>query len=1511
MATSPEAVARVALVASDVLLSVQPSLSRPSPFTPFLHQLPSARSPTEIRVVRESNDPLLDVYAVLDQQKSVSVLAPSSILIPSIPHLFKLSDRPVVLHVLVGPSEDPDYSIINAVRDTGFALLQSGTVEEAQDIALAAELLARRTGSGVIHFFSAFKSHPDQSSPPIALDVLSKALRNSTADPASSVGRSPQQQSLGSSSVRQSSTTPSDSVELPDLLAGSSLGKEDGRSSTASQSRSSSSKRDRSSSVSSVEDGEIDPDDHEQSIDAVWKVVKSVTGRQYQSFQLQGDSNPEVVIVCLGTTFSLLDSARKESSDDAAPKVALLQTRLYTPWDSNLLLAALPTSVRLIAVLERVQHHATRWGPLFMAVLTAVREEGSHLANVPVVSYLLGHLDSSTASQAIRGIIQNLQSQTPIQNLFLGTEIKNTDEALASLPEDIPGTESAYLKILHQLFGQRLHLANQSRSTNGRQTTLESSPEYAFGTLMARSERRAAFVRQARDAMTSNRFTTSVPEQWMTRWLKASEQSDVSSDLSEGVLERLRTDGSSLASDLISNQHFFHQESDWIISSDAWSYDLGSSGVHHVISSGENINMLIIDSTPYSRRAQEDAARRKKDIGLYAMNYGKVYVASVAVYSSYTQVLQAMTEAANFKGPSVVLAYLPYETEQDSPLFILQETKKAVDSGYWPLYRWHPGTPSHNEGNPSFELDSNRIKCELEDFLKRDNHMTLLIKQKAELAPALTEDFKAEQHRVQKKQAAESYSQMLDGLYGAPLTILYASDNGNAEGLARRLGYRGKARGLKTMVHVMDDYAVDTLPGEENVVMFTSVAGQGEFPQNGRLFWEAIKTVMDLDLSAVNASVFGLGDSHYWPRKGDEIYFNKSAKDLDRRLNALGAQSLVEIGLGDDQDPDGYNTAYNDWEAKLWTALGVDKLEGLPEEPPPLTNEDIKIESNFLRGTISEGLKDKSTGAISASDQQLTKFHGTYMQDDRDLRDERKAQGAEPAYSFMIRCRLPGGVATPSQWLQMDQLSAARGNQTMKLTTRQTFQFHGVIKGKLRSAMQDINQALMTTVAACGDVNRNVMVSGLPEKSQFHGETWDCAKKIDQYLLPSTTAYHEIWLKDEKDEKVLVAADAVQDFEPMYGPTYLPRKFKISVAIPPHNDVDVYAHDVGLIAIKGEDGHLAGFNVLAGGGMGVTHNNTKTYPRTGSTLGYYPADKIHLACEKIMLVQRNHGDRKNRKHARLKYTIDDMGVDVFRSKVEALLGEKFAEARPYRFDSNVDTFGWQKDEKGMNHFTFFIENGRIEDTADFAMKTGLREIAKVHSGEFRLTGNQHLILSNVSNEQLPMIKDLMRKYKLDNTSFSSMRLSSSACVAFPTCGLAMAESERFLPGLLTKLEATLEENGLTQDSIVMRVTGCPNGCARPWLAEIGLVGKAYGVYNMYLGGGYYGERLSKLYRSNVDEVAILAILRPLLKRYSQEREKGERFGDFCIRVGLVKETKEGKYFHDDVHEDDEEVQAGK
>lgn len=1418
------------------------------------------------------------------------------------------------------PLYHPDYSEVSAIRQSGFIFLQSETLQEAQDIALSAHALAIRAGKGVIHFFDPANSIRDD---PILIEdkelvrgILSNVVAR--ADPLAEDDKSPlyvdsgrvatiteengprlESQQAPTVSKQESSPPPSKSTKTYDSSSGSSA-----RESSADSRPSLSS----ATSVSSTSTRAITSEDIGNFITQIWSHIGVATERNYHAFEYSGPANAEYALFVFGSTGVFVDEIIEASSSDEFARYGIITARLYRPWMGTALTEAIPSSIKRIAVLEQIRKKTTKWGPVLLDILTSLKT-GPSQANVPsIIGHQLGFIEPATAQQALRGIFQNLKSPVPIQNLEVGKK-EQVQNAIRHYTPEQPKVENAYMKILNQVFDQRLYVANGVGAADaGISSLIASSPEYGFGALLARSEHRRRFIGEVQEAAKTRDFITDIPQAWLSKWALNAEDPAKANELAPEVIARLETDGSRLASQLLASKGLFFQESQWLIGSDAWAYDLGNSGVHHVIASGANVNMLIIDSEPYSERATADAARRKKDIGLYAMNFGNAYVASVAVYSSYTQVLEAMIEADQFKGPSIVVAYLPYNQGDDSPLTVLQETKKAVDLGYWPLYRWNPY--NEDKGEPNFSLDSERIKRELEEFLKRDNHLTQLMRRHPEFSANLSDSYGTEVRALQKRKAKDAYEKMLEGLFGASLTILFASDNGNAESLAKRLGRRGKARGLKTMVMAMDDFPVEDLATEENVVLMTSTAGQGEIPQNGRAFWEAIKNNAELDLSQIHFATFALGDSHYWPRKEDKVYYNKPGKDLDARVAFLGGKRLVDIGLGDDQDPDNYHTGYNEWEPKLWQALEVDKVEGLPEEPPPITNEDIKIQSNFLRGTIAEGLEDISTGAIAASDQQLTKFHGTYMQDDRDLRDERKAQGLEPAYIFMIRCRLNGGVATSSQWLQMDAISRQFGNNTMKMTTRQTFQFHGVVKTKLKSAMRGINKALMTTIAACGDVNRNVMCSPLPTKSAYHRDVHQISAKISDHLLPSTTAYHEIWLKDENDKQTQVAGDALVDQEPLYGPTYLPRKFKITIAVPPHNDTDVYAHDIGLIAIKGSNDRLEGFNVLVGGGMGVTHNNKKTYPRTGSMLGFIPSSSIHVVCEKIMLVQRDHGDRQNRKHARLKYTIDDMGVETFKSKVETLLpGYKFQEPRPFEFESNIDSFGWQKDEFGMNHFTFFIENGRVEDTPSHPMKTGLCEIAKIHRGEFRLTPNQHLCLSGVHDDDVPAIKDLMKKYKLDNVEFSGLRLSSSACVAFPTCGLAMAESERYLPELITKLEDTLEENGLRHDSIVMRMTGCPNGCARPWLAEVAFVGKAYQAYNMYLGGGYHGQRLNKLYRSSIGEEEILDIMKPLIKRYALERKAGERFGDFTIRIGMIKPTTEGKTFHEDVAEVESDEEA--
>ncbi|OAQ97774.1 hypothetical protein LLEC1_00558 [Akanthomyces lecanii] len=1522
--TPQEAVARIAYLASDVVVSVQPSLATDSEFSSHLKRYAARKDRSlvaagagavpDILPVRHNADPLLSVFTPIRSGKLVSVTTPSSVLLPAVSHLYKLANYPVVLHVALQPRNFADYSVITAIRNSGWTFVQSETLQEAQDMAVTAHALAVRTGKGVIHFFAPETSIQDE---PIAvedatvvgnlLDMDSVRRFQSGSVAATGLYADDGHVAVSSDHPEVAPNGTSDSVAnlRPPASADASKFASTGtsvKSSQASQASDAGTPGAPSSVATTVESAPppVTSEDIYTCATRIWTSLNSAVGRQYNAFEYTGPDNVQNCLFIFGSdtgTFAqVIDNAKP---DEIFAHTGIVTPRLYRPWLGSKLVEALPKTIKRIAVLEQIRRKTTKWGPLLIDVVSSIKSGPGGVETI--VGHQLGYIAAEAADQALRGILQNLTSEAPLQNLEVG--VRDAPAERSDYVLSMPALETAYNKILDQLFGKRTYIANALRSQNtGVSSTVAATPEFGFGSLIARKELRKNFISEVKEAAKSNEFVTDGPKNWLAKWAVASDDLSKSTEIADDVISRLQTDGSPISQSLLKKQGLFRKESLWLVGSDAWSYDLGNSGVHHVLASGENVNMLIIDSTPYSEKSNVDANRRKKDIGLYAMNFGNVYVASTAVYSSYTQVLQAMLEADKFDGPSVVLAYLPYFGESDSPLTVLQETKKAVDAGYWPLYRWNP--ENEKKGEPNFSLDSELIKKELKTFLARDNQLTQLMNKEPQFAASLAQDFGTEVRAQQKRKAKDAYNQLLEGLLGAPLTILYASDNGNATSLAKRLGNRGRARGLKTTVLAMEDYPLEDLPTEENIVFLTSTAGQGEFPQNGLAFWEAVKDSTELDLATVNYSIFGLGDSHYWPRKEDRIYYNKPAKDLDRVLTNLGGKRLADTGLGDDQDPDAYQTGYAEWEPKIWQALGVDNVSGLPDEPPPITNEDIKLASNFLRGTILEGLADPSTGAISAADQQLTKFHGTYMQDDRDVRDERKAQGLEPAYSFMIRCRLPGGVSTPKQWVQMDDIANELGNETMKLTTRQTFQFHGVVKGKLKPAMQAINRALMTTIAACGDVNRNVMCSSLPTQSKYHRQVFACSAKISDHLLPSTNAYHEIWLKDENDKKTQVAGEAIQDFEPLYGPTYLPRKFKITIAIPPHNDTDVYAHDIGLIAIKGKDGNLEGFNLLAGGGMGATHNNKKTYPQTGRMLGYCKTEDVHIACEKVMLVQRDHGDRKNRKHARLKYTIDDMGVDVFRGKVEELWGQTFEAARPFEFKSNVDTFGWVKDETGLNHFTFFIENGRIEDTPEFQMKTGLRAIAQAHRGEFRLTGNQHLILSNVRDDDLDAMKALMKRYRLDNVQFSGLRLSSSACVAFPTCGLAMAESERYLPVLISKLEGCLEAAGLRQDSIVMRMTGCPNGCARPWLAEVAFVGKAFGAYNMYLGGGYHGQRLNKLYRASIKEDEILAIMRPLLGRYAAEREHGERFGDFCVRAGVVKATTDGQNFHDGVAEEE-------
>ena len=545
--------------------------------------------------------------------------------------------------------------------------------------------------------------------------------------------------------------------------------------------------------------------------------------------------------------------------------------------------------------------------------------------------------------------------------------------------------------------------------------------------------------------------------------------------------------------------------------------------------------------------------------------------------------------------------------------------------------------------------------------------------------------------------------------------------------------------------------------------------------------------------------------------------------------------------------------------------------------PSPL--ERIKAASRGLRGTIVESLADPVTGGLAENDQQLLKFHGSYQQHDRDTDEARRQAKLEPAFSFMIRTRLPGGVCTPAQWLALDALAGKYANETLRLTSRQAFQLHGVLKGNLKSTIATMNAALIDSIAACGDVNRNVLAS--TGASPVHDEVQRWAMRLSEHLLPRTRAYHEIWLDGKKvapepeDEKIL-------------GPTYLPRKFKTAIAVPPVNDVDIFAHDLGFIAIV-EGGRLAGFNLTAGGGLGATHGDAKTYPRLAEVVGFLNSDQLLAVAEAVVTTQRDFGDRSERKHARLKYTIADRGLDWFRRELERRLGFALAPPRPFEFTTTGDRFGWSKDADGRWHLTLRIESGRVADRGDRRLRSGLARIAERHRGYFRLTPNQNLIIAEVAADDRRRIDGLVAGYGLDGYRKShAIALESLACVALPTCPLAMAEAERYLPAITAAIDGLMERHGLAGEPLLFRVSGCPNGCSRPYLAEVALVGKAPGRYNLHLGGGRDGRRLSHLYRENLDEPEILAVLDPLFAAWADERLAGEAFGDFLHRSGRLK-----------------------
>jgi len=571
-----------------------------------------------------------------------------------------------------------------------------------------------------------------------------------------------------------------------------------------------------------------------------------------------------------------------------------------------------------------------------------------------------------------------------------------------------------------------------------------------------------------------------------------------------------------------------------------------------------------------------------------------------------------------------------------------------------------------------------------------------------------------------------------------------------------------------------------------------------------------------------------------------------------------------------------------------------DKMDQDKVVAGPLSDtERIKGESNFLRGTIAEALKDEMSGGFAGDDFTLIRFHGMYGQDDRDERAERVARKLEPVKNVMLRCRLPGGIISAKQWLGIDRFASEHTLYgSIRLTNRQTFQFHGVLKEDIKPMHQWLNRLGLDALATAGDVNRNVLCTPNPVVSKIHQQAYDWAKKISEHLLPKTRAYAEIWLDGEKQYS---SEDKAQkkDEEPILGRHYLPRKFKTALVIPPHNDVDVHANDLGFIAIA-DKGQLIGFNVLVGGGLSMTHGDTATYPNTAYDFGFIAVDKVLDCAAAVVTTQRDWGNRVDRKNAKTRYTLQRVGIDVFKAEVEKRMGGIFEASRPYEFRSRGDRIGWVQGKRqtggvGDWHLTVFIENGRLLGKR----KQGVAKIAEIHQGDFRLTANQNLIIAGVATADKAKIEALAKAYGLIDDKHTALRQQSMACVSLPTCPLAMAEAERFLPGFLDQVDALMTKYQLNDEGIILRVSGCANGCGRAMLAEIGLLGKAPGRYNLYIGGNREGTRIPRHYRENITVDEILSELDTLIARWSSERRGDEAFGDYVIRAGVVEPVSNG------------------
>ena len=1019
MAAIP-AVSRVAFLASDVALYTQPSGPVVSPFAESYKALSntSSRRPT-VQSVPAGGDPGVSILRLASGASLASFT--SSITPQTTLRLVllatELSSLPLVLHIAV----KDDLSDVLLLQSAFPFFVISYTSQEAHDNALLASRLARTEKKAVIHVFYELADGPVAD---IAEEDVQPFLLSEKVTPPSGT------------------SVPDNANEIgDDIDAGSNDLRREGRTRTP------------------------------EPVSALYQLYESAalststhTRRPHLPLTIHGDGRPNTVIFVLGNIPSI-------SEIDG---VSFVSVRLLAPLPPSHILRAVPISASRVLVLEQLHRSNTKWSPLYLDIVDALQERQVH-SQVPVQSVWFTNVEQVSPPNMLR--LVHTTNNTPLSSpLLLQSEVALSSPH-ASVPH-VPKHESSYTKILSHVFGPRLEISN-SPELVPTQGNIATSPEYALGRIRGQLDQRAQLINSVQDLMEAEELSTEL-HRLLAQWLQVKDDGSKSRTIGDRVTAALESSQLSnvLVDRILALKAYFPSKSRWILGSDAWAYDLGSSGLHHAIASGLDINILILDTLPYSSRNAADPHRRKQDVGLYAMNHGDVYVASVAVYSSYAQVLQSVMEADRHKGPSVVVAYLPYHGETSPALELLKETKLAVDSGYWPLYRWDPIKEAR--GEEPFTLDSDAVKNDLQQFLDRKNHLSQLVRSKPELATELVSSLGESVKEARRRKAQQAYDDLLVALDAPPLLVLYASDGGTAEKYAKKLVNRAKARGMSVTIGTLDSMTIQSLAEEEYVAFVTSTAGQGEPPQNGRQLFKALNAAAlrkEKPFSKLQYTVLALGDSHYWPRPEDAHYYNKPGKDLDLRLEQLGGERFVDLGLGDDQDADGPDTGYKVWEPKVWKALGVDSVQVTEAEPEPITTEHIKAASEYLRGTIAEGLEDTTTGALAPSDTQLTKFHGIYQQDDRDIRDERQTQGVEPAYSFMIRVRTPGGVCTPEQWLQMDQISDEHANGTLKITTRATFQFHGVIKRHLKPSIQKINRVLMDTLAACGDVNRYVAPS--------------------------------------------------------------------------------------------------------------------------------------------------------------------------------------------------------------------------------------------------------------------------------------------------------------------------------------------------------------------------------------------------------------------------------------------------